>query len=222
MITTSAVAAQIQASGVVAVIRVRDAGTVGRLAEALIAGGITALEVTMTVPGAVQVIERLAADMPGGVMVGAGTVLDVETMRQVVAAGARFVVSPIYVPALVDLGAPLGVTVVPGCYTPTEIHAASERGAEMVKIFPAGSLGPSFIKDLLAPLPGLRVMPTGGVTIANAADWIRAGAVAVGIGSALVDGESLRQGRFDDITDRARRLVDSVAAARGTTGVAGS
>ena len=202
-------------------IRVRDASLIDRLVASLIAGGITALEVTMTVPGAVQVIETLAADVPPGVVVGAGTVMDAATVRQVVSAGARFVVSPVFDPSLMPLGQSLGAAVVPGSFTPTEIRSATAAGADIVKIFPAGPLGPGFIKDLLGPMPHLKLMPTGGVTLANAADWFRAGAVAVGIGSALIDSETLRQGRFDELTIRTRALMASIHASRDNPRAAG-
>ncbi|MFN8060164.1 MAG: bifunctional 4-hydroxy-2-oxoglutarate aldolase/2-dehydro-3-deoxy-phosphogluconate aldolase [Vicinamibacterales bacterium] len=204
----------IESTGVVAIVRLGDSSAAVRAAEALLAGGIRALEVTMTVPGAVSIIAALAATLPRDVVLGAGTVLDVATARAVIDAGARFVVSPVYRAAIVDTCRSSEVASVPGCFSPTEMLDAWERGADIVKLFPAASLGPSFIKDVRAPLPQLRVMPTGGVTAENAGVWIRAGACAVGVGSSLADEATVSAGRFDVIEARARTLLQAVALAR--------
>lgn len=206
----------VQDAGIVAVLRVTQQAAVRPLAEALRDGGITALEVTMTVPGAVEIIEELASALDD-CLVGAGTVLDAATARQVVQAGARFVVSPVFDASLVASIHDLGAAAMPGCFTPTEIFAATRAGADIVKVFPAGAVGPGFFKDVLAPLPALKLMPTGGVTLQNARDWIKAGAVAVGIGTALLDPAAIREGRFDVITERARQLVESIRAVRASS-----
>ena len=159
----------------------------------------------MTVPRAVALIEELAATLPADVIVGAGTVLDAETAREVIRAGARFVVSPVFQAEIVDACRDADCAVMPGCFTPTEILAAWEAGADIVKVFPATALGPGFFKDVRGPLPQVRLMPTGGVTRDNAGDWIRAGAVAIGVGTALVDPAAVEAGRFDLIRDNARR-----------------
>ena len=205
---------QIEADGVVAVIRLTDASQLRAVADALAAGGVRALEVTMTVPGAIELIEELAGSLPSDVLVGAGTVLDAETARQVILAGARFVVSPVFRPAVIDMSHRHDVAVMPGCFTPTEILAAWEHGADVVKVFPATALGPAFFKDIRGPLPQLRLMPTGGVTAENAGDWIRAGAVAIGVGTALVERTAVEQRRFAAITARARHFIDAVRIAR--------
>jgi len=215
----TAVARRLEDAGVIAVIRLEHGSELRAVADALLEGGIRALEVTMTVPGAVDLIEGLAAALPSSAIVGAGTVLDAQTARQVIDAGARFVVSPVYRPPLVGICGERGVVSMPGCFTPTEILDAWEGGADFVKVFPATSLGPGFIKDIRGPLPQLRLIPTGGVTRDNAGDWIRAGAVAIGVGSALVDRKAVAARRFDRIRDAARGFVDAVQAARESASV---
>lgn len=204
-------------SGAVAVIRLHEPSAVRRVVDALLTGGVSSIEITMTVPGALKVIEALAADLPDSVLLGAGTVTDAQRARDVVAAGAKFVVSPVFDPAVIDAAHEAGAASLPGCYTPTEIFAATRYGADIVKVFPSGSLGPSFIRDLLAPLPHLKLLPTGGVTVDNAGEWIKAGAVAVGIGSALVGSAAVNEGRFDQITERAGELIRVIQAARASS-----
>jgi 2-dehydro-3-deoxyphosphogluconate aldolase / (4S)-4-hydroxy-2-oxoglutarate aldolase len=211
------VTAQIEALGVVAVIRLKDAAKLRAVVDAMAAGGVRALEVTMTVPRAVELIGELAPGLPDGFLLGAGTVTDAETARRVIDAGASFVVSPIFRADVIAACHERDVAVMPGCFTPTEIFAAHQCGADIVKVFPATALGPQFIKDVRAPLPHIKLMPTGGVTLDNAGDWIRAGAVAVGVGSSLLDGKAIDAGCFDVITANARRVVASVAAARGSS-----
>jgi 2-dehydro-3-deoxyphosphogluconate aldolase / (4S)-4-hydroxy-2-oxoglutarate aldolase len=208
------VTAQVEAMGVVAVIRLKDPAKLRATVDAMSEGGVRALEVTMTVPRAVEMIRELAPSLPEGFLLGAGTVTDAETARQVIDAGASFVVSPIFRPDVIAVCHEHDVPAMPGCFSPTEIFTAHQCGADVVKIFPATALGPQFIRDVRAPLPQIKVMPTGGVTLDNAGDWIRAGAVAVGVGSALVDAKAIEAGRFDVITANARRVVASVAAAR--------
>ena len=211
----AAVTARIEALGVVAVIRLKDPAKLRAVVDAIALGGVRALEVTMTVPGAVGLIRELAPALPDGFLLGAGTVTDAATAHAVIDAGAAFVVSPVFKPEVVAAGHARDVAVMPGCFSPTEILAAHESGADIVKLFPASALGPGFIKDLRGPLPQVKLMPTGGVTLDNAADWIRAGAAAVGVGSALVDARAIDGGRWDEITASARELVAAIAAARG-------
>jgi 2-dehydro-3-deoxyphosphogluconate aldolase / (4S)-4-hydroxy-2-oxoglutarate aldolase len=208
------VTAQVEALGVVAVIRLKDPAKLRATVDAMSEGGVRALEVTMTVPRAVEMIRELAPSLPEGFLLGAGTVTDVETARQVIDAGASFVVSPVFRPDVIAVCHEHDVPAMPGCFSPTEIFTAHQCGADVVKIFPATALGPQFIRDVRAPLPQVKLMPTGGVTLDNAGDWIRAGAVAVGVGSALVDAKAIEAGQFDVITANARRVVASVAAAR--------
>lgn len=204
----------IEQFGIVAVIRLKDPARVRGVVDALAAGGVRALEVTMTVPRAVELIRELAPTMPDGFLLGAGTVTDVATARAVIDAGAAFIVGPVFRPDVIAACHDRDVPAIPGCFSPTEILAAHEAGADLVKVFPATALGPTFIRDVRAPLPQVKLMPTGGVTIENAGEWIRAGAAAVGVGSALLDNKAIDSGRFEVITANAQRVVANVAAAR--------
>jgi 2-dehydro-3-deoxyphosphogluconate aldolase/(4S)-4-hydroxy-2-oxoglutarate aldolase len=206
----------IERLGVVAIIRMKDAARLRDVFDALAEGGVRAIEVTMTVPDAVSLIRTLAASISSSseLLLGAGTVVDADTARAVIDAGARFVVSPVFRPEVVTACHERGAAAAPGCFTPTEMLNAHDLGADIVKVFPATALGPQFIKDVRAPLPQLKLMPTGGVSLDNAGDWIRAGAVAVGAGSALLDARAIEEGRLEVITANARRIVASVAAAR--------
>ena len=208
------VTAQVEALGIVAVIRLKDPAKLRAVVDAIAAGGVRALEVTMTVPGAVGLIRELAPTLPDGFLLGAGTVTDVATARAVIDAGASFVVSPVFKPEVVAACHERDVAAMPGCFSPTEILAAYESGADIVKVFPATALGPQFIKDVRGPLPQVKLMPTGGVTLENAGDWIRAGAVAIGVGTALVDQRAVADGRFDLITSHARHFIAAVRDAR--------
>jgi len=207
--------AAIEKAGVVAVIRMKDPAKVQAVVDAIAAGGVHAIEVTMTVPGAVKLIEQLGPRMPSGFLLGAGTVLDAATAAQVIDAGAQFIVSPVYRTSLITACHARGVPVTPGCFTPTEILDAWEAGADIVKVFPATALGPGYIKDVRAPLPQVKLMPTGGVTVDNAGEWIAAGAVAVGVGSALLDTKAIDAGDYAALTAKAERIVANVNAARG-------
>jgi 2-dehydro-3-deoxyphosphogluconate aldolase/(4S)-4-hydroxy-2-oxoglutarate aldolase len=214
----AAVTAQIEALGVVAVIRLKDPGKLRAVVDAMAEGGVRVLEVTMTVPGAVDLIRALAPSLPAGFLIGAGTVTDVATACAVIDAGASFVVGPVFRPEVIAACHERDVAAMPGCFSPTEILAAHQSGADIVKVFPATMLGPQFLRDVRAPLPQVKLMPTGGVTLENAGEWIRAGAVAVGLGSALLDASAIDGGRFDVITANARKVVANVAAARRTPG----
>jgi 2-dehydro-3-deoxyphosphogluconate aldolase/(4S)-4-hydroxy-2-oxoglutarate aldolase len=207
-------ARRLEQLGVVAIIRLKDPDKVRAVVDALAAGGVRALEVTMTVPRAVDIIRELTPTMPDGFLLGAGTVTDARTAHAVIDAGASYIVSPVFRVEVIAACHERDVPAIPGCFTPTEILAAHEAGADIIKVFPATALGPQYIKDVRAPLPHVKLMPTGGVTLDNAGDWIRAGAVAVGVGSALVDAGAVDGGRFDVITANAARVVASVAKAR--------
>lgn len=206
---------RLEAAGVVAVIRLADGAALRAVADALAEGGVRALEVTMTVPRAVELIAELARALPDEFLIGAGTVLDATTTRRVTDAGARFVVSPVFRRSVVEAAHAREAAALPGCFTPTEILDAWEAGADIVKVFPATALGPGFFSDLRGPLPEIRLMPTGGVTRDNAGDWIRAGAVAIGVGTALVDRKAVAEKRFDTIVANARHFVDAVNRTRG-------
>ncbi len=208
------VTAAIESMGVVAVIRMKDPARLRAVVDALAEGGVRALEVTMTVPRAVELIRELAPSMPSGFILGAGTVVDAATAHAVIDAGARFIVSPVFRRAVIEACHQHDVPAMPGCFSPTEILDAHDAGADVIKVFPATMLGPQFLKDVRAPLPQVKLMPTGGVTLDNAGDWIRAGAVAVGVGSALVDAKAIDAGQFHVIAANARKVLASVAAAR--------
>lgn len=219
--TRAGIVHAIEAAGVVAVVRLPDATAGAAVAKALAEGGVTAIEVTMTVPNAVRLIAELSATLGDGMLVGAGTVLDVATAREVIQAGARFVVGPVFRPAVIAACHELGVPAMPGCFSPTEILSAWDAGADVVKVFPATALGPGFFKDIRGPLPQVKLMPTGGVTRANAGDWICAGAVAIGVGTALVDPKAVAEGRFDAIRENAAHFVAAVRDARAGAAVKG-
>jgi 2-dehydro-3-deoxyphosphogluconate aldolase/(4S)-4-hydroxy-2-oxoglutarate aldolase len=209
------VLATIREVGIVPVIRAESPEAAGRAIEAIRAGGVPILEITMTVPGAVGLIEEMARKYGKDAVVGAGTVLDPETARACILAGARFVVSPSLNLETIACCRRYGVAVLPGALTPTEVVAAWQAGADMVKVFPAGALGgASYIKALKAPLPQIDIVPTGGVSLKTATDFIKAGATALGVGADLVDPQALAAGQAGEITRKAREFVDLVKAAR--------
>lgn len=203
---------RIHESGLVPVVRAESANQARLTIDALLVGGVEAIEVTMTVPGALEVIRELAATVPARVVLGAGTVLDAETARLAILAGAQFVVSPALNADVVRLCHRYQVPVMPGAMTPTEIVRAMEEGADLVKIFPAGELGVSYIKAIKAALPHAPIMPTGGVSLENVAAWIKAGCSAVGVGGELTAGA--RTGDYVQVTETARAFIDRIRAAR--------
>ena len=197
----------------VAVVRAENEEQACRIADACAEGGIIAIEITFTVPGAVEVIETLTRrDHDGEMLVGAGTVLDAETADKAIAAGARFVVSPCLRPEVARFCNDRQIPHMPGAGTVTEIVEAMESGAEIIKIFPGEILGPKFVKAVKGPLPNASLMPTGGVTLENVAEWIHAGCVAVGVGGSLT--ASAKHGDFAAITAQAKQFVSKVREAR--------
>jgi 2-dehydro-3-deoxyphosphogluconate aldolase / (4S)-4-hydroxy-2-oxoglutarate aldolase len=210
------VMARIRDVGIVPVIRAESADEAGRVIAAIRAGGVSVLEITMTVPGALSLIAEVARQVGSDAVVGAGTVLDADTARAVILAGARFVVSPSLDVATIACCRRYSVPVMPGALTPTEVVAAWQAGADIVKVFPANAVGgASYIKALKAPLPQIELCPTGGVSLETAADFIKAGACALGVGNDLVDLKALRAGQSQAITDKAKRFVEIVKTARG-------
>jgi len=209
------ITAAIEQLGVVAIIRLQDPHALHGVVQALAEGGVRALEVTMTVPRAIELIAELAPTLPDGFLLGAGTLIDAATTRRAITAGAQFIVSPVFRPDVISAGHEMGVPVMPGCFTATEILNAWEAGADIVKVFPATSVGPSYLKDIRGPLPHVKLMPTGGVSIDNVGDWLKAGAVAVGVGSALLDAKAIAAGSYGVIADNARRMIANVREARG-------
>ena len=201
-------------AGVVAVIRAQSHEQLTDIAKALLAGGVPAIEVTMTTPKAIRGIEHLADQYGDKAVVGVGTVLDAATARDAIQAGAQFVVSPTFEPDVVAATLRYGKISIPGAFTPTEIMRAWSAGADVVKVFPSTVLGPGYFKDILAPLPQLRLTPTGGVDLKNVADWIKAGAVFVGAGSSLVTKDAMSKGDWKSITTNAKAFVETIRAAR--------
>ena len=200
--------------GVVAVIRAQSADQLQDIARALLEGGVVGIEVTMSTPKAIQGIEKLVDAFGDKVVVGVGTVLDAATAADAIHAGAHFVFSPVTDTRVIEVTKRLGKVCVPGAYTPTEILNAWAAGADIVKVFPATTLGPGYFKDLLAPMPFLKLTPTGGVDLKTAADWIKAGAVCVGAGSSLVGKEACAKGDWAAVTNNARQFTEAVKAAR--------
>ena len=205
--------ARIRELKLVPVIRANSADEAMRAIDAIKAGGIDVLEITMTVPGAVRVIEQVAERYRGEVIVGAGTVLDPETARACILAGAEFIVGPSLNLETIALCRRYGVPVMPGALTPTEVVTAWQAGADMVKVFPCSAMGgASYLKALKAPLPQIDLIPTGGVSLKTASDFLAAGASALGIGADLVDLAALRDGRAAEITEKAKQYVEIVRA----------
>ena len=201
--------------GIIPVVRAQSADEAMQANDAIREGGISILEITMTVPGAVGVIEQVSKRYGSETLVGAGTVLDGETARACILAGARFVVSPSLNVETIEVCRRYGIAVMPGALTPTEVVQAWSAGADFVKVFPAGAVGgASYIKSLKAPLPQIDLIPTGGVSLKTAADFIKAGASALGVGADLVDVKAIREGQQHVITERAREFVRIVQEAR--------
>jgi len=201
---------RLSACRVVAVIRLNSTEGLIETAEALLAGGVIGIELTMTTPGALKGIEALAKHVGDRGVIGVGTVLDPATARDAMSGGAEFVVSPAFDASVHEAVASAGKLSMPGAYTPTEILKAWNAGADVVKVFPSSSLGPSYFKDVLSALPFLKLMPTGGVDATNAGTWVKAGAVCVGAGSNLVSRELVEKKDWEGITKRARAFVTSV------------
>ena len=200
--------------GLVPVVRAPSPEGLVQIARALAAGGVPVCEVTMTVPGAIDGIRHLAGEVGGEVLVGVGSVTEPAQAEEAIDAGARFVVGPVLVPEVVEVARDRDTVVVPGAYTPTEVYQAHALGADIVKVFPANVGGPAYLKALLAPMPFLKLLPTGGVTLETAADFLRAGAVALAAGSALVKKSAVAAGDWATITDLARRFRKEVEKAR--------
>ena len=200
--------------GVIAVLRTDSPAQLVSTAGALAEGGIVSVEVTMTTPGALEVVREAVRELKGSAIIGVGSVLDAQTARAAILAGAEFVVSPILDPEMILLVNRYGKVSIPGAFTPTEILEAWEAGADAVKIFPASVGGPDYLKAIKGPLPQVKLVPTGGVTLENAGDFIKAGAEMIAAGGNLAPSKEINAGQFTAITDRARKFVEAVAAAR--------
>jgi 2-dehydro-3-deoxyphosphogluconate aldolase/(4S)-4-hydroxy-2-oxoglutarate aldolase len=202
--------------GIVAVVRADSGEKLAHVVKALAEGGVTAAEITFTVPDAIEVIRRVRAEVGDSVVLGAGTVLDPETARQAILAGAEYIVAPSLNLDVVRLCRRYSKPVMPGAMTPTEIVTAWEAGADIVKVFPAHVVGgPDYLRAIKAPLPQIRLMPTGGVDLTTAADFLKAGACCLGVGGSLVEAKAVAAGDFDRIRDLAARYVGIVQKHRG-------
>ena len=200
--------------GVIAIMRADSPAQLLDAARAMAAGGVTVMEVTMTTPGALEVIRSVVAELGGRVLMGAGTVLDDVTARLAILAGAEFVVTPVVRPDVIALCRRYGKPVIAGAYTPTEALAAHEAGADFIKLFPAETLGVRYIEAVRAPLPQLQIIPTGGVDADNCGQFIRAGCCAVAAGGSLAGKDVLRRQDWKALTEVSRKFVEAVAAAR--------
>lgn len=194
----------------VAVIRIPDPNLYEEVAKAMYEGGIRVSEITMTVPNAISLIKKAVANSPDDAILGVGSVTNAEMTEKAVEAGAKFVVSPIMKKEIIDKANELDVPVMPGAFTPTEIQQAWDWGADIIKVFPANIVGMNFFKAVKAPLPHLKLMPTGGVSLTNGGEWIKAGACAVGVGSALLNKEAIKRGDFDTIRNNAQLLLSNL------------
>jgi len=201
-------------SGVVSVLRAKDSAQLLDVCKALVDGGVLAIEVTMTTPNALEVIHEVSVKMGEDILVGVGTVLDPETARAAILAGASFVVGPTLNLDVIALCNRYGKVVVPGTFTATEMLTAWEAGADLCKLFPATAVGPKYIKDIHGPLPQIEIIPTGGVNIDNAGEFIKCGAAAIAAGSAMVPKDALAAGDFDTISQTAAAFVKAVKDAR--------
>ncbi len=206
--------AQIRDLGVVAIVRADTGDEALAAARAVREGGLRAIEVTFTVPGAAEIIRRLAEEMGDEILLGAGTVLTADQAREAVAAGAEYLIAPDTDPEVIAEAHRLGRPIFPGAFSPSEVARAWKLGADLIKLFPAARLGPAYLKDLRGPFPQIPLVPVGGVDASNCADYFRNGAVAIGVGGKLVDRALLREGRYDEITRRARELAAAVQVAR--------
>ncbi|HMD96993.1 MAG TPA: bifunctional 4-hydroxy-2-oxoglutarate aldolase/2-dehydro-3-deoxy-phosphogluconate aldolase [Terriglobia bacterium] len=208
--------ALIREVGLVPIVRAASEEDAFRAAEAIIEGGIGIAEITMTVPNAIRVMERVAERYGDKVLLGAGTILDPETCRAALLAGAQFIVTPSLDVRVIEVAKRYSKPVMPGALTPTEVVTAWQAGADLVKIFPCGPVGgPQYIKALRGPFPHIDFVPTGGVNLETTPEFIKAGAAAVAVGGELVDAKALKEGRLDVISSNARKYVEAVRAARG-------
>ena len=201
--------------GIVAILRFSDPGPLVEVVRALAEGGVTVAEVTFTVPNAMDVLREAKRQLGDRVLLGAGTVLDPETARAALLAGAEFIVSPSINLDVIRLCRRYDKLVMPGAFTPTEIVTAWEAGADVVKVFPSEVLGPAYLKAIRGPLPQVKLMPTGGIDVTNAADYLKAGAVALGVGGKLVDPKLVAAGDFAKITALAKQYMEIVNQHRG-------
>jgi 2-dehydro-3-deoxyphosphogluconate aldolase/(4S)-4-hydroxy-2-oxoglutarate aldolase len=197
----------------VAVLRVKEEEKLQRVIEAIYSGGVSVIEITMTVPNAIQLIEQMNEKLDKNIIIGVGSVLNSKTAEEAIEAGAKYVVSPILKKEIIDTSHKFDIPAMPGCFTPSEIQTAFEWGADIVKVFPADIVGMEFFKAILAPMPHLKLMPTGGVSLTNAGEWLKAGACAVGIGSALLDKKAIQENNYLKLTENAKLIMKNISDA---------
>jgi 2-dehydro-3-deoxyphosphogluconate aldolase/(4S)-4-hydroxy-2-oxoglutarate aldolase len=220
-VTAKEILAFITEIGIVPVVRTPSAESAIKSIEAIYRGGVRAAEITMTVPGALKALEKLADQFGDKLVLGAGTVLDPETARVCMLAGAQFFVTPALKLSTIEMAKRYSKVICPGALTPTEVLTAWEAGADVVKVFPANAVGgPKYIKALKGPLPHIEMIPTGGVNLETAGEFLKAGACAVAVGGELVDAKLIKEGRYDEMEARARQYLHAIARARGEIGAA--
>lgn len=205
---------KIEDSGVIAVIRLSDVKKLEKIIESLAKGGMSALEITMTTPGALDIMKELSQNNTSGFLIGAGTVLDPETARMAIVAGAEFIVGPVLNIDVIKMAHRYDKVVIPGAFTPTEILNAWDHGADIVKVFPATAVGPKYFKDVMGPLPQVKLTPTGGVSLDNASEFIKAGACCLGVGSALLDKKMIAGSDWDGLAEKAAAFKKAVEEGR--------
>jgi 2-dehydro-3-deoxyphosphogluconate aldolase / (4S)-4-hydroxy-2-oxoglutarate aldolase len=197
----------------IAVLRLKEEEKLQSVIEAIYSGGVSVIEITMTVPNAVQLIEKMSEKLDKNIIIGVGSVLNSKTAEDAIKAGAKYVVSPIFKKEIIETAHKFDVPAMPGCFTPSEIQTAFEWGADIVKVFPADIVGMEFFKAILAPMPHLKLMPTGGVNLTNVGEWLKAGACAVGIGSALLDKKAIQENNYLKLTENAKLIMKSISDA---------
>jgi 2-dehydro-3-deoxyphosphogluconate aldolase/(4S)-4-hydroxy-2-oxoglutarate aldolase len=198
---------------IIAVIRIKEEEKLKKVIDAIYAGGISVVEITMTVPNALRLIEKMSEEFEEKVLIGVGSVLNKTIAEEAIKAGAKYVVSPVFKKEIIEAAHKYNLPAMPGAFTPTEIQAAHEAGADIVKVFPADIVGMNFFKAVLAPLPHLKLMPTGGVSLTNAGEWLKAGACAVGIGTALLGKNAIKNEQYDILTRNAETINKSISVA---------
>ena len=196
---------------IIAVIRIKEEKKLKKVIDAIYAGGISVIEITMTVPNAIKLIEKISEAFGERILIGVGSVLNLTVAEEAIKAGAKYVVSPVFKKEILEVAHKYNLPAIPGAFTPNEIQSAYEAGADIVKVFPADIVGMNFFKAVLAPLPHLKLMPTGGVSLTNAREWLKAGACAVGIGTALLDKNAIKNEQYDILTRNAETINKSIS-----------
>lgn len=201
---------EIERRAVLAVVRLSDPDDALPLTEALLKGGVSGIEITLSTPNTFEVIHQISSSFGKDALVGVGSVTNNNQAQHAIDAGAKYVVCPVFKPEIMSFTKKSGIPTIPGCFTPTEIQTAYEAGAEVIKVFPADCLGMKFFRGIKAPLPHLNLIPTGGVSLTNAGEWINHGAFAVGVGSALMDKEAIKEKNFSKLTENAKILMNNI------------